>query len=288
MRLLHAGHADRLARYRAAPSGRRRAAHSRSSCPATSAAAPAISASSRRCAASRRARRGRRSQRQPQRRPRRPRRCVPSCRSRSRQRRRLGVRSPLVPARPRTRKAGRASRRASSSANRRSRSGASSPTFRSSPSCLPGAVLTEHDAQQRQGHDDREARPDHRRVQRLGGDRARRRGDARHHPRCRHRPRHRFAHARRCALPACRRRWRRDDACSSPSSTHSQGTLAQFSRTSLAQDLGRRLVAEFAERLNSRLAGTRTAASAPTSAPLDAGSLLWQWLRERLRRLLGG
>ena len=34
------------------------------------------------------------------------------------------------------------------------------------------------------------------------------------------------------------------------------GTLAQFSRTSLAQDLGRRLVAEFADSLNSRLAGT--------------------------------
>ena len=67
-----------------------------------------------------------------------------------------------------------------------------------------------------------------------------------------------------------------------------QGTLAQFSRTSLAQDLGRRLVAEFAERLNSRLAGTAAQPPRRPAAPLDAGNLLWQWLRERLRRLFGG
>jgi carbon-monoxide dehydrogenase small subunit len=67
-----------------------------------------------------------------------------------------------------------------------------------------------------------------------------------------------------------------------------QGTLAQFSRTSLVQDLGRRLVADFAERLNSRLEGGTAAASAPAAAaPLDAGNLLWAWLRDRLRRLFG-
>jgi carbon-monoxide dehydrogenase small subunit len=63
-----------------------------------------------------------------------------------------------------------------------------------------------------------------------------------------------------------------------------QGTLAQFSRTSLAQDLGRRLVAEFADSLNRRLEGAGGATSAP---PLDTGSLFWQWLRARLRRLVG-
>ena len=44
-----------------------------------------------------------------------------------------------------------------------------------------------------------------------------------------------------------------------------QGTLAQFSRTSLAQDLGRRLVAEFARSLNSRLEGSGAATSPPAA-----------------------
>ena len=38
-----------------------------------------------------------------------------------------------------------------------------------------------------------------------------------------------------------------------------QGALAQFSRSSLAQDLGRRLVAEFAANLNARMSGQRRA-----------------------------
>ena len=67
-----------------------------------------------------------------------------------------------------------------------------------------------------------------------------------------------------------------------------QGTLAQFSRTSLVQDLGRRLVADFAERLNSRVDGTAAKDAPPAAAPLDAGNLLWVWLRDRLRRLFGG
>jgi carbon-monoxide dehydrogenase small subunit len=65
-----------------------------------------------------------------------------------------------------------------------------------------------------------------------------------------------------------------------------QGALAQFSRSSLAQDLGRRLVADFAANLNARLTGT-AAPDAP-SAPLNVGRLAWLWLRDRLRRMFGG
>jgi carbon-monoxide dehydrogenase small subunit len=65
-----------------------------------------------------------------------------------------------------------------------------------------------------------------------------------------------------------------------------QGALAQFSRSSLAQNLGRRLVADFAANLNARLTGT-AAPDAP-SAPLNVGRLAWLWLRARLRRMFGG
>ncbi|HWP25285.1 MAG TPA: 2Fe-2S iron-sulfur cluster-binding protein [Xanthobacteraceae bacterium] len=60
-----------------------------------------------------------------------------------------------------------------------------------------------------------------------------------------------------------------------------QGALAQFSRSQLAQDLGRRLVAEFAANLNARLG---TTGSETPAAPLNAGRLLRLWLSERLRR----
>ena len=65
-----------------------------------------------------------------------------------------------------------------------------------------------------------------------------------------------------------------------------QGALAQFSRSSLAQDLGRRLVSDFAANLNAKLGGTT--APQVAGAPLNAGRLVWLWLRDRLRRLLGG
>jgi aerobic carbon-monoxide dehydrogenase small subunit len=64
-----------------------------------------------------------------------------------------------------------------------------------------------------------------------------------------------------------------------------QGALAQFSRSSLAQDLGRRLVADFAANLTTRLGGTTT--SLGPGAPLSAGRLVWFWLRDRVYHLLG-
>ena len=61
-----------------------------------------------------------------------------------------------------------------------------------------------------------------------------------------------------------------------------QGALAQFSRSDLAADLGRRLVADFAANLNARLAGRAAPAG---GAPLKAGSLVWGLLRSRVKRL---
>ena len=65
-----------------------------------------------------------------------------------------------------------------------------------------------------------------------------------------------------------------------------QGALAQFSRSSIAQDVGRRLVAAFAANLNARLA-PGTAPAPEAAAPLDAGNMLWRALVDRLRRLFG-
>jgi carbon-monoxide dehydrogenase small subunit len=63
-----------------------------------------------------------------------------------------------------------------------------------------------------------------------------------------------------------------------------QGALAQFSRSSLAQELGHRLVGEFAANLNARLGGAPVAKASAT--PLNVGQLVWTWLRGRVRRML--
>jgi aerobic carbon-monoxide dehydrogenase small subunit len=59
-----------------------------------------------------------------------------------------------------------------------------------------------------------------------------------------------------------------------------QGALAQFSRSGLVQELGRRLVSDFAANLNARLAGAQTA----PRAPFNAGRFLWSFLVDWLRR----
>jgi aerobic carbon-monoxide dehydrogenase small subunit len=64
-----------------------------------------------------------------------------------------------------------------------------------------------------------------------------------------------------------------------------QGALAQFSRSGIAQDIARRLVADFAANLNARLTGEPP--DKPSSAQLDLGRLVRLWLRDQFRRLLG-
>jgi aerobic carbon-monoxide dehydrogenase small subunit len=63
-----------------------------------------------------------------------------------------------------------------------------------------------------------------------------------------------------------------------------QGALAQFSRSGIAQDLGRRLVADFASNLNGRLAGEPP--DQRSSAPLNIGRFMRLWVGDRIRRLL--
>jgi aerobic carbon-monoxide dehydrogenase small subunit len=60
-----------------------------------------------------------------------------------------------------------------------------------------------------------------------------------------------------------------------------QGSLAQFSRSGLVRELGRRLVSDFAANLNARLAGAETRVA--TGAPLNAGRFIWAWFLDRLR-----
>ncbi len=64
------------------------------------------------------------------------------------------------------------------------------------------------------------------------------------------------------------------------------GSLAQFSRGGIVNDLATRLTDAFAENLAAKLdqAGAATPAVAPeAAAQLDAGSLLWSVIRARIR-----
>jgi len=64
-----------------------------------------------------------------------------------------------------------------------------------------------------------------------------------------------------------------------------QGALAQFSRSGLVLELGRRLVTDFAANLNARLAGAQMRAAPRT--PFNAGRFLWSWFIDGLRRRFG-
>lgn len=63
-----------------------------------------------------------------------------------------------------------------------------------------------------------------------------------------------------------------------------QGPLAQFSRSSLAQEIGRRLVNQFAQNLNHRLLNLSGAPG--DKAALNVSALLWSELRERIVSIL--
>lgn len=64
-----------------------------------------------------------------------------------------------------------------------------------------------------------------------------------------------------------------------------QGPLAQFSRSNIAQELGRRLIGEFASNLNERLQHPYIDAP-PRSATLNANALIWATLSRKLRRFI--
>ncbi|MEZ5907918.1 MAG: 2Fe-2S iron-sulfur cluster-binding protein [Hyphomicrobiaceae bacterium] len=69
------------------------------------------------------------------------------------------------------------------------------------------------------------------------------------------------------------------------------GPLAQFSRSGLVKDLVARLLAAFAQNLEAELAGPGSGTAPPRIDKLDAGSLVWGVLLDRLKalfaRLLG-
>jgi carbon-monoxide dehydrogenase small subunit len=68
-----------------------------------------------------------------------------------------------------------------------------------------------------------------------------------------------------------------------------QGPLAQFSRSSIAQEFGRHLVSQFAANLNARLGGARVAGAPDASAgSLNLSQLVWAVVKAQFRKLFGG
>jgi len=65
-----------------------------------------------------------------------------------------------------------------------------------------------------------------------------------------------------------------------------QGPLAQFSRSNVARDFARRIIAEFASNLNARLAAPDSASAPRVRAEtLNALGILWQVARDRIAAL---
>ncbi|MFO7482694.1 xanthine dehydrogenase family Fe-S subunit [Oceanibaculum nanhaiense] len=64
------------------------------------------------------------------------------------------------------------------------------------------------------------------------------------------------------------------------------GPLAQFGRSALVTDFARRMTETFAANLTAMLTGGE--GQAPAKAELNLASLIWQVLRDRVRRLFGG
>jgi len=66
-----------------------------------------------------------------------------------------------------------------------------------------------------------------------------------------------------------------------------QGPLAQFARSTLARDLARRLMAEFAANLSAKLGPASPDQAMPPAQSLNALRLLWRVLWQRFSRLFG-
>ncbi|MBX3551752.1 MAG: 2Fe-2S iron-sulfur cluster binding domain-containing protein [Pseudolabrys sp.] len=68
-----------------------------------------------------------------------------------------------------------------------------------------------------------------------------------------------------------------------------QGPLAQFSRSSIAQEFGRHLVSQFAANLNAKLGGAPVAGTVASAAgSLNLGQLVWAVVKAQFRKLFGG
>jgi len=68
-----------------------------------------------------------------------------------------------------------------------------------------------------------------------------------------------------------------------------QGSLAQFSRSSIAQEFGRHLVGQFAVNLNARLGGAPVnSSSANAASSLNLGQLVWAVVKAQFRKLFSG
>jgi uncharacterized protein len=85
------------------------------------------------------------------------------------------------------------------------------------------------------------------------------------------------------------------DAATNPASTRVDirvdysiaGSLAQFSRGGLVQELAEKLTAQFSENLRGKLAAARAEHAPMPTAALDLGTLFWPMLIARLKRWLG-
>ncbi len=72
-----------------------------------------------------------------------------------------------------------------------------------------------------------------------------------------------------------------------------QGPLAQFSRSGIVKAFAGRMVAQFGENLNARLAAGTGSHAGPVSiaraqpAELNVSGMLWHWLADRIKRLFG-
>jgi len=66
-----------------------------------------------------------------------------------------------------------------------------------------------------------------------------------------------------------------------------QGPLAQFSRSGLVKDFVRRMIADFGARITAQLGGAEAPESAALTTKFNVGSMVWSVVWERIKALLG-